>query len=337
MLIFFLVISSLLSVSAITSNSTPSKPLTVTFLDVGQADSILIQTPDNKNILVDGGNKDDSKKIIDNLKKNKINTLEVIVGTHPDEDHIGGLADVLKSIKVNKIYMPKVASNTKTFETLLETIKSKKLKVTSPKAGEKVIETKDLVLQILAPNSTTYDEKNEHSIVMKLTYKGTSFMFTGDAEAVSEKEMLAKKYNLKADVLKVGHHGGSTSTSKEFLKVISPKYAVISVGEGNNYGHPTDGVIDRLKGVQVYRTDLNGTITAISDGKTISFKTEKNEIPKETNNNSAALGSVVYITNTGQKYHLGTCSSLKSSKIEINLKEAKERGYEPCQICNPPK
>lgn len=214
-----------------------------------------------------------------NIKSQGIDTIDAVVGTHPHEDHIGGLDAVINSFNIGKIYMPKVSHTTKTFEDVLNAIDNKGLKVTTAFAGTNIEVDPDLKIEILAPNSHTYDEINNYSAVVKLTYKNTSFLFTGDAESVSEQEMISKGYDLKADVLKVGHHGSATSTTAQFLKKVSPDYVVISVGKDNRYGHPDNLVLNRLKtfGVEIFRTDEYGTVIATSDGETIKFDKKGDE------------------------------------------------------------
>ncbi len=340
-----------------------SGPLKVHFIDVGQADSILIQTPGGKCMLIDAGNNADGSSVVSYIKSQGINKIDVLVGTHPHEDHIGGMDSVIYAFDISQIYMPKASNNTKTFEDVLMAIKSKGLKVNTAAAGVNIDLDPSLKAIIYAPNSTYYEDLNNYSAVIKLTYKNTSFLFTGDAEDISENEMLSKGYDLKADVLKVGHHGSSSSTTPAFLKAVSPKHAVISVGKNNDYGHPAQQTLDRLAAanVQVFRTDEVGTIVATSDGSTITFdkkalpvkphappantvQSKSHEsssstavvmhVPKNSNNSNNNV--IVYITNTGSKYHVDGCQYLSKSKIPIKLSEAKARGYTPCSKCHPP-
>ena len=250
-----------------------SGTLEVHFIDVGQADSILITQKDSA-MLIDGGNNEDSDLVKNYLRNEGIKKLDYVIGTHPHEDHIGGLDAVIKSFDIGSVIMPKAESDTRTFEDLIDAVIEKGLKITAP-VPETEYGLGDAGFVILAPNSEEYEDLNDYSVVIKLTYGNSSFLFTGDAEEVSENEMLAKGYPIKADVLKVGHHGSDSSTGDGFLKAVSPEYAVISVGKGNSYGHPSQKTLDSLDaaGVTVYRTDEAGTIIAISDGKTISFKT----------------------------------------------------------------
>lgn len=248
--------------------------LKVHFIDVGQADSILIQQGNN-NMLIDAGNNSDSDLVMNYLKNQGVNKLDYIIGTHPHEDHIGGLDVVVKNFNTDKIFLPKVTSNTVTFKDLAAAIKNKGLNITTPKVGTSY-NLGEATWTILAPNSASYDEINNYSIVIHLQYKNNSFMFTGDAENISENEILQKQLNLKADVLKIGHHGSSSSTSNSFLNKVNPKYAIISVGKNNDYGHPHKPTMERLKskGITVYRTDECGTIIATSDGTNITFDTK---------------------------------------------------------------
>lgn len=252
------------------------KQLKVYFLDVGQGASQLLITPSGKTMLIDAGNNDKEQKMLDYMKKYRIDKLDVVIGTHPDADHIGGLDKVIDHIPVDAIYMPKVQSNTKTFESLLRSIKNKGLKVKTAKSGLSWDLDDQVHVDMLAPTGT-YEDTNNMSAVVKVTYGQNSFLLTGDAEAESEKDMIASGANLQADVLLVGHHGSNSSTTAKFLKQVHPKYAVIQVGEGNSYGHPKPKVLDRLQqqGVEVYRNDKQGTVEVTSDGRSIHIATER--------------------------------------------------------------
>jgi len=245
--------------------------LKVSYIDVGQADSILIQQGGN-NMLIDAGNNADANTVVNYIKQQGISKLDYVVGTHPHEDHIGGLDAVINKFNIGTIYMPKVTSNTATFKDVITSIKNKSLTITTPTPGA-TFKLGDVVCTILAPNSSSYNDLNDYSIVIRLTYGNTSFLFSGDASAVSEMEMVKKGYNLKADVLKVGHHGSKTSSCANYLDAVKPKYAVISVGKGNDYGHPEASTLSRLQstGINIFRTDEAGTVICTSDGKNISF------------------------------------------------------------------
>jgi competence protein ComEC len=341
------------------SNSSPfsdaSGILKVHFIDVGQADCILIQSPAGKNMLIDAGNNGDGKKVVTYLKSQGVEKVDVLIGTHPHKDHIGGMDKVVKSFDIGSIYMPKVSTNTQTFEDLLKAINEKQLKVTTAKAGLNINFDSGIEAEMLAPNSTDYEDLNNYSAVIKLTFGNTSFLFAGDAENISEDEMLAKGYNLKADVLKVGHHGSSTSTSLPFLEAVAPKYAVISVGKDNDYNHPNAGTLSRLSdfGVKVYRTDKSGTIIITSDGTSISVSKKASsdnngilssgDTGSSTEPNASEAKSSqsdnkkVYYTPSGKSYHYSKdCSALAKSKtiLEGTLDTALSSGHsDPCNIC----
>lgn len=312
--------------------------LKVHFLDVGQGDSILITTGSDA-MLIDVSDRDSGSVVVNYLKKQGVERLKYLILTHPHADHIGGAAEVINAFEIEKIIMPKAEHTTKTFENLLVTIRSKGMKITTPVPGDEY-ELGSSRFKILAPNSSNYESLNDYSVVIRLTFGNTAFLFTGDAESTSESQILSKNFEVKSDVLKVGHHGSASSTSERFLKSVSPKYAVISVGKGNSYGHPTQEVLERLNsyGVKVYRTDEVGTIVATSDGANITFDKEASTIAagsavsqSETENKE----EIVYITKTGSKYHREDCGYLKSSKIPVSLKKAKADGYEPCKVCKP--
>ncbi|HPZ09965.1 MAG TPA: ComEC/Rec2 family competence protein [Candidatus Eremiobacteraeota bacterium] len=264
-------------------SKTPSPPspvfLKMHFIDVGQGDSILVETPGGKNMLIDAGDNSEGERVVSYIEKEGIKRLDVIVATHPDSDHIGGMDNVVESFDVGKIYMPDKTKTTKTFKDVLVSIRDKGLKITKARAGVNIDLDPSINVEILSPNSAEYEETNNYSIVIKLVYDNTSFLLPGDAEGFSEKEMIKKGYDLKSDVLKLGHHGSHSSTTPDFLEKVSPKYAIICAGKGNKFGHPHKETLKKLKkaGIQLYRTDKNGTIIAISDGKRIEFNLERED------------------------------------------------------------
>ena len=264
--------------------------LVIHFIDVGQADSILAQLPGGQNILIDAGNNADADLVVNYLLRQGINQLDHVIGTHPHEDHIGGLDAVIETFDTGKVYLPRVSHNTKTYEDVLLAIKNKGLKVTEAKTGIKLDTVSGVDAVFLAPGKSSYDGFNNYSAVLKVTYGSTSFLFTGDAEAESEQEMLLSSWqNPKADVLKVGHHGSHSSTTAAFLDIVSPDYAVISAGKDNDYGHPHAQTLAKLAaaGVQVFRTDRQGTIVATSDGKSITFNKEGSPVKERAPDVSA--------------------------------------------------
>lgn len=275
LLLFFLITTSLFSCSNKEKPFTNTNNLKVYYFDVGQGDSILIQV-NNKNLLIDGGPKDAESRLIKDLKDFGVKKLDYVITTHPHEDHIGGMGQVIKNFDIGKFYAPKVTSNTKTFEYMVNQLNNKNLKINiiKPGMGSDIDLGKNTKVEIFSPNSSSYDNLNNYSPIIKISYKETSFLFTGDAEKLSEKEVLEKGYAIQSDVLKIGHHGSSSSTSKEFLNKVNPKMAVISVGKNNDYGHPHKETISSLKnkGIKYFRTDEEGTITLESDGKTVTKK-----------------------------------------------------------------
>ena len=249
--------------------------LTIHFIDVGQADAILIKIG-NDAMIIDAGNNGDGDKISTYLKQQGVTNLNYVIGTHPHEDHIGGLDIIIRDYKVDKVFLPNYIIPTKTFEDVLLAIKDKNMKITKPVVGTEYA-LGEAVFTIICPNSLDYgDNANNYSIGIKLKYGKNTFLMAGDAEIKSEAEMIINGVNLKADVLKISHHGSGSSTSKEFLKLVDPTYAVISVGKDNQYGHPDDKVLSLLveDDVQIYRTDEQGTIIVTSDGENISFQCE---------------------------------------------------------------
>lgn len=323
--------------------------LKIHFIDVGQADCILIELPTNEEILIDAGNKGDNKTIINYIKNQGIDDIEYFILTHFHEDHIGSAPDILREFDVDKIYIPDTTTNTQIYKDTIQAIEKENAEVIKAKGGTSIIDTANLDFEVLAPNSMWYSEMNEFSLVTKLVYGDTSFLFTGDAESVSELEMVRAGYDLDVDLLKVGHHGGETSTSKIFLDVVTPEYSIISVGEGNNYGHPNDKTLNRLSatGSKIYRTDELGTIIVKSDGLNITIdkistayspgqiKEEPTIIAPSENNNTSYIGN-----SNSLKFHYQSCSSVKSisvqNKVFFNSRvEAINQGYLPCKICNP--
>lgn len=242
--------------------------LKVHFIDVGQGDAILIQTPAGQNMLVDAGENDCGSLVVNYLISQGVKDLDIVVGTHPHSDHIGGLDTVINRLPVKNIFMPKVTNTTQSFRDVLDAVKNQGLKITVAKAGV------DLTLdgvdcRFIAPLQNSYEDLNNYSAVIKLDYGSQSFLLTGDAETDSEAQMLSSGVNLKSTVLKVGHHGSYSSSGSRFLKAVAPQYAVIMVGRDNQYGHPHTQTLNRISGagIKVYRTDQDGTIVFTTDGK----------------------------------------------------------------------
>lgn len=316
--------------------------LEVHFIDVGQADCILVKN-DEVSMLIDAGNNDDGELIEKYLKNEDITKLDYVIGTHPHEDHIGALDVVINNFDVNTIIMPNKVSTTKTFEDVITAIENKNLSINEAKVGDKY-SLGDAEFVILAPDRD-YEEINDVSVVIRLVHGENSFMFTGDAEEVSEGDILKSGLVLKSDVLKFGHHGSSTSTSEKFLEAVSPKYGVIMCGVDNSYGHPHRETLSKIRkyDIEVYRTDTQGTIVATSDGKNISWQADRLvstsiDNPKE---NTVSM-DVNYVLNTNsKKFHYPSCSGVNN----ISDKNRKEffgkredliaDGYSACGTCKP--
>ena len=259
------------------------------FIDVGQADAAVIIC-DNEVLMIDGGNAADSSLIYSYLTNTLgIKHIDYMIATHAHEDHVGGLAGALNACTVGKVYSPVTEYDSRAFESLVKYAHKQGVELTVPAVGD-VFSVGSATVQILSP-AYMYADTNDTSIVARIVYGKTSFMFTGDAGWEPEHDMVDSGYDLSATLLKVGHHGSDTSTSYVFLREIMPQYAVISVGEDNSYGHPTDDVLSKLRDadVTVYRTDLHGDIICYSDGETLSFETETPII-----DNNAILGESVW-------------------------------------------
>ena len=333
---------------------TSGTKLKIHYIDVGQGDSEFLELPNGKTMLIDAGNPENGQQIVGYIKNLGHSKIDYLVATHPHADHIGGMAAVINSLDIGSFYAPKVTTTTQTYKGLIYALQSKKLGIHVAKAGTNMFKTGNLSADIIAPVNISGDDLNQYSAVIMLTYGDNRFLFTGDAGEPSESQITA---DVKADVLKVGHHGSSTSTSQAFLNKIKPKYAVIEVGAGNSYGHPAAATLSKLQtiGATIYRTDKDGTIIFTSDSHTITVDkkassakenappkasskaaTVKSTVPKATSPSTDNQSVTVYITDTGSKYHRTGCKYLKKSKHAISLKDAKAQGYGPCSICNPP-
>lgn len=259
-----------------TNVGTPTGVLEISYLDVGQGDAVYIKVNDF-DILIDAGPKSDSDKLMQQLEEKNIDDFEIVIATHPHEDHIGGMTKVFEKYDVKSFYMPKATNTTKTFENMMKAVSNEGLNVNVIKEGTSFELGEGARIDVYSPIQESYDDLNDYSPIMKLTYGNKAFIFTGDAEKVAEEEVVKKYANeLKADVIKFGHHGSSTSSTKEFIEAISPKYGIISCGLDNSYGHPhreTLNIIEKM-GIEAYRTDKEGQITITSDGNNIEIETQ---------------------------------------------------------------
>ncbi len=251
--------------------------LKVHFMDVGQGDSVFIELPDGRNMLVDAGTRGSESAIMDYLRGRGVKKVDFVVGTHPHEDHIGSLDAVIKDFEIGQVIMPEATTNTRVFYNLLQTIKDRGLTIKKARAGVSIFEEGSLSATLLAPQKNEYESLNNFSAVILLKYQDIAFLLTGDAEAESEKEILSAGHNVQAQVLKISHHGSNSSTTLKFLQAVNPVYAVISVGAGNDYNHPHTVILDRLakSGIITLRTDQQGTIVFETDGKVVNYSTSR--------------------------------------------------------------
>ena len=328
--------------------------LRVSFIDVGQGDSEFIELPNGETLLIDAGTNETGADVVNYIESLGYSSIDYVVGTHPHEDHIGGLDDVIRTFDVESVYMPKVTADTKTFEDVLDAVAEKGLSINTAKAGVTLVDGDGLSVKMLAPVLDEYDNTNDYSAVIRIVYDDTSFIFMGDAEQYAESLITG---DVSADVLKVGHHGSSTSTGEAFLQRVSPSYAVISCGFDNSYGHPHIETMEKLGslGIPVLRTDEMGTVVAESDGTEINIKTlgkssMGNTPQTETSDSSSSDDGLVtegldiadgYVLNTNsKKIHLLDCSAVdnmsESNKAYTDdYEQALSEGYTPCKICNP--
>lgn len=251
-----------------------SSNLKIYFVDVGQADCILIND-NNEYGLIDAGNNEDGEKIVKYFKDLGITKFKYVFGTHAHEDHIGGMDNIIENFQIEHFYMPDTITTTRTFEEVLDALEEKNIAFETPEEDENLTFS-DTVFKVLHVGKDKRD-LNDTSIVLKLTYKNTSYLFMGDATSSVEKDILDK--DIKSDVLKVGHHGSQYSSTISFLKKVSPKYAIIEVGKNNSYNHPKEVTLKKLEdlGTKIYRTDEDGTIILTSDGENMSFETLKTD------------------------------------------------------------
>ena len=244
------------------------------FIDVGQGDSSLIITPKGKTILIDAGDEAHAKKVVSYVREQGIEKLDLVIATHPDADHIGGMDKVIKNFDIDVFAMPDVSAKTNQYKQIQRELKAKKMKTTRLYQGDEVQIDDDIDFEILSPvKGKKYDDTNEYSIVAKIVYKDTSFILMGDATMENEVDIINNVPDIDIDVLKLGHHGSSTSSSDYFITKTSPKIAITSCGKNNKYGHPHQEVMRVLKKHKVspYRTDEMGDIVITSDGKEIKY------------------------------------------------------------------
>ncbi len=303
------------------------------FLDVGQADCMLVQC-DDAAMLVDGGNVDDSSLVYNYLESLDVQYLDYVICSHAHEDHCGGLAGALRYAQAGVIYSPVREYDSSAFRSFVQAAEEQGNFLVIPEA-DTVFSLGSAQVTVLGPRYE-YEDTNNTSIVLRIVYGETSFLLTGDAETLPEGDMLDAGCEVASTVLKVGHHGSSTSSSYRWLDAVMPEYAVIQVGADNSYGHPHDEVMSRLRDAEIpiYRTDTMGTILCTSDGQTVTFFTENDVAPE-----IAEPSDIAYIGNkNSRKFHWPSCSGLPAEENQIffySRTEAVEAGYDPCGSCKP--
>lgn len=261
-----------------TNDGTTTSDVRVHIIDVGQGDGIWIDTG-NENIVIDAGNKGQGKTMIAYLEQHGVKELDAIISTHPDADHVGGLADVINHFPVKAVYAPRVTHTTQAYKEFLEAVKKQQLSIKVAKQGVTINSTVAGVNMTFIGPTKDYakNDLNDWSAVLELTHGQKKFLLTGDAETPAEKDMLAAGVVEAVDVLKVSHHGANEASTSDYLTAVKPQYAVISVGEGNRYNHPTASALERLKasGAKILRTDEHGSIVFTSNGKSIAVEEER--------------------------------------------------------------
>lgn len=336
-----------------TVHITSGEELEVHFIDVGQADCSLIIHGDDA-LLVDGGNEADGPQVLDYIRSQGVEDLDYVICTHGHEDHVGGLPYIIENIKTDVVITDN-NYDSQIFKTFINTISQNSVQIKEPVCGDS-FKIGDSSVTIVAPVADYYSDYNDNSVVFRLEFNNTSFLFTGDAGERAESDILASGAYLYSDVLKTGHHGSYTATSIPFIAAVSPKYAVISCGAGNSYGHPHAETMITFKkyGVQYFRTDEHGSVVAKSDGENLTFsKTPKSaenfaapqiQAPSQTQSQSQEqtqvqerIGSYIGNKNT-KKLHLPSCHTLpaeKNRRYFSSVQEAVNQGYVACKNCDP--
>lgn len=360
LLSFILVISLGFNVNASTQEADQQVvgDMGIHFLDVGQGLSILIQSG-GQNLVFDGGDRSNSSFVVSYLQNQNIETIDYLIASHYDEDHIAGLVGCLNAFEVDNIIGPDYEQDTKIYQSFLAGVDTQEMQIQHPAVGSE-FEFGSGKFTILAPQSIGSND-NDNSVAIKLENGNNSFIFTGDAEANSESAMCNSGIDLSCDVLVPGHHGSVTATTWDLLEKTVPEYAVISCGTDNQYGHPHKDTMDKLEsmGIQVYRTDKQGTITALSDGNNITWSQSPcndytagdsedagtqpqvqpaEQIPQEVAEPepiSEPIGASVWISATGSKYHnKPDCGNMNpDNAFQMSQSEAESAGYEPCKKC----
>ncbi|MBQ2972617.1 MAG: MBL fold metallo-hydrolase [Ruminococcus sp.] len=332
------VVLSLCSCSFLSARTSYEGDLIAHFIDVGQGDCILLESQDDF-VLIDAGEAEYSATVCQYLKNNDVSSIDYVIATHPHSDHCGGLTEVIETFSVDNFITVETDQQTKTWLNVLYAVDNNNVNYIDAKVHS-TYTFGNSSFEIMGPYGKSYEGYNDYSVVVKAECGNTSFLLTGDAEKKVEHEMIENGADLSADVLKVGHHGSSTSSCNEFLDAVDPSYAVIMCGMYNDYGHPHVETINSLnaRNIATYRTDILGTVVAVSDGSNIEFFYDNEEISVTTSKNDTSLS---YIGNkNSRKFHLSSCSGAKDIKKKNRVifdkrEEAINNGYTPCKTCNP--
>ena len=315
-------------------------------LDVGQGLSVLIES-NGHYMLYDGGDSDKSSYVVSYLQQEGVPSLDYVVASHYDSDHLNGVVGALNAFPVSNVWGPNYTTDTRVFESFNSVVSQKGLSRVQPAIGSQ-IQLGDATIQVLAPSGTDYSDVNNYSIAVRVQDGNTSFLITGDAEAESEAQMIASGLTLDSDVYVMGHHGSGTSTSWDLLQAATPEYAVLSCGAGNSYGHPHVESMEKLQAmeIQLLRTDKQGNIVASTDGTTITWNVnpcndytpgDPNDTPPQPAASGQEAAAIVYWTPGGKSYHNSrNCSTLSRSKTinEGPLSDALAAGKsDPCNVC----
>ncbi len=333
------VVFSLCSCSFEFSEQSYDGDLIAHFIDVGQGDCILLESQGDF-VLIDAGEAEYAPTVCQYLENNNVDSIDYVIATHPHSDHCGGLTEIIETFSVDNFITTETDQQTKTWLNVLYAVDNCGVNYIDAKVNS-TYSFGNSSFEIMGPYGDNYEDYNNYSVIVKAKCGNTSFLFTGDAEKKVELEMIDNRADLSADVLKVGHHGSSTSSCDEFLDAVDPSYAVIMCGLYNEYGHPHSETIDSLnrRNITTYRTDELGSIVAVSDGNKIEFYYDNEDYtaPKTP----ATPSAVSYIGNkNSKKFHLSTCSGAKDIKEQNKVifeshDDAVENGYTPCKTCNP--
>lgn len=360
----FLLLFTLAPQAALTVTAETNGEMAVHFLDVGQGNAILVQSG-GQNLLYDGGDQNHADEVVSYLQQQNVQTIDYMISSHYDEDHLGGLIPCLNTFEVSNVLGPDYVHTSNLFNTFMNTATANAIIVQYPSVGD-TFDFGTGSFTVLAPSGISQNS-NDNSLVIKLENGSNSFIFTGDAEETSEQDMISTGMNLDCDVLSIGHHGSASSTTWDFLEATSPSYAVISCGVNNQYNHPSAETMGRLSDMEipVFRTDKQGTIIAVSDGTTINWfqnpcndyssgdssanssgdlssdgisyheettVSEQNSVQEDS---SAATGAMVWIPATGEKYHsIPNCGRMNPDTArQVTQSEAEAMGYGPCSKC----